>query len=58
QEDQRRLIVSLSPQSCQLVTQISPRIDEPYRLIEQRFGADALGEVYAALDKLIVVGGS
>lgn len=58
QEDQRRLIVSLTPQSCQLVTQISPRIDEQYRLIEQRFGADALGEVYAALDKLIDVGGS
>ncbi|AAU46330.1 MULTISPECIES: homoprotocatechuate degradation operon regulator HpaR [pseudomallei group] len=58
QEDQRRLIVSLTPQSRQLVTQISPRIDEQYRLIEQRFGADALGEVYAALDKLIDVGGS
>ncbi|MBO7873155.1 homoprotocatechuate degradation operon regulator HpaR [Burkholderia pseudomallei] len=58
QEDQRRLIVSLTPQSCQLVTQISPRIDEQYRLIEQRFGADALGEVYAALDKLIDAGGS
>lgn len=58
QEDQRRLIVSLTPQSCQLVTQISPRIDEQYRFIEQRFGADALGEVYAALDKLIDVGGS
>lgn len=58
QEDQRRLIVSLTPQSCQLVTQISPRIDEQYRLIEQRFGADALAEVYAALDKLIDVGGS
>lgn len=58
QEDQRRLIVSLTPQSRQLVTQISPRIDEQYRLIEQRFGADALGEMYAALDKLIDVGGS
>ncbi|AOJ04291.1 MULTISPECIES: homoprotocatechuate degradation operon regulator HpaR [Burkholderia] len=58
QEDQRRLIVSLTPQSRQLVTQISPRIDEQYRLIEQRFGADALSEVYEALDKLIEVGGS
>ncbi|EIP87125.1 homoprotocatechuate degradative operon repressor [Burkholderia humptydooensis MSMB43] len=58
QEDQRRLIVSLTPQSRQLVTQIGPRIDEQYRLLEQRFGADALREVYAALDKLIEVGGS
>ncbi|MGR8031745.1 homoprotocatechuate degradation operon regulator HpaR [Burkholderia pseudomallei] len=55
QEDQRRLIVRLTPQSCQLVTQISPRIDEQYRPIEQRFRADVFGEVYAALDKPIYI---
>ncbi len=58
QEDQRRLIVSLTSQSQQLVAEIGPRIDEQYRLLEQRFGTEALGEVYAALDKLIEVGGA
>jgi homoprotocatechuate degradation regulator HpaR len=58
QEDQRRLIVSLTPQSVQLVAEIGPRIDEQYRLLEQRFGGDALGEVYAALDRLIEVSGA
>ncbi|KVE32526.1 MULTISPECIES: homoprotocatechuate degradation operon regulator HpaR [Burkholderia] len=56
-EDQRRLMVSLTLQSRQLVKQIGPRIDEQYRLIEERFGVDALSEMYAALDKLIEVGG-
>lgn len=57
-EDQRRLIVSLTPQSIELVKQISPLIDEQYRRLEQRFGADGLGDVYAALDKLIAISGN
>ena len=37
QEDQRRLLVSLTPQSRKLVTEIGPRIDEQYRQLESRF---------------------
>lgn len=55
-EDQRRLLVSLTPQSRELVSEIGPRIDEQYRLLTDRFGAAALYDVYRALDRLIEFG--
>ncbi len=56
QEDQRRLLVSLTPQSRKLVTEIGPRIDEQYRQLESRFGQDGLEDIYRALDRLIELG--
>lgn len=56
QEDQRRLLVSLTPQSRKLVSEIGPRIDEQYRLLEERFGPAALDDIYRALDRLIELG--
>ncbi|MCA3833377.1 MAG: homoprotocatechuate degradation operon regulator HpaR, partial [Burkholderia sp.] len=58
QEDQRRLLVSLTPQSRKLVTEIGPRIDEQYRQLESRFGQDGLEDIYRALDRLIELGGN
>ena len=58
QEDQRRLLVSLTPQSRKLVTEIGPRIDEQYRQLESRFGQDGLEDIYRALDRLIGFGGN
>lgn len=55
-EDQRRLLVSLTPQSRELVSEIGPRIDEQYRPLTDRFGAAALDDVYRALDRLIEFG--
>ncbi len=54
-EDQRRLIVSLTSQSHELVAQIRPRIDAQYRLLKQRFGTESLDQIYRILDKLIEV---
>jgi DNA-binding MarR family transcriptional regulator len=48
--------VSLTPQSRKLVSEIGPRIDEQYRLLEARFGADGLDDIYRALDRLIELG--
>ncbi|WP_241241121.1 homoprotocatechuate degradation operon regulator HpaR [Burkholderia cenocepacia] len=56
QEDQRRLLVSLTPQSRKLVTEIGPRIDAQYRQLEARFGQDGLEDIYRALDRLIELG--
>jgi len=56
QEDQRRLLVSLTPHSRKLLTEIAPRIDEQYRLLEERFGATALDDIYRSLDRLIELG--
>jgi homoprotocatechuate degradation regulator HpaR len=51
--DQRKVIVSLTPQSQALVKRISPLIDEQYRSLEHRIGAKALAEAYRLLDTLI-----
>ena len=56
QADQRRLLVRLTLQSRKLITEIAPRIDEQYRLLEERFGTAALDEIHRSLDRLIELG--
>jgi homoprotocatechuate degradation regulator HpaR len=56
QEDQRRLLVSLTPHGRKLITEIAPRIEEQYRLLEERFGTAALDDIYRSLDRLIELG--
>lgn len=51
--DQRKVIVSLTPQSQALVKQMSPLIDEQYRLLERKIGVRTLAEAYRLLDTLI-----
>jgi DNA-binding MarR family transcriptional regulator len=51
--DQRKVIVSLTPQSQALVKRISPLIDEQYRSLEHKIGAKTLAEAYRLLDTLI-----
>lgn len=48
--DQRKVRVSLTPSSRQLVKQISPLVDARYREIEARIGKQALAQVYEMLD--------
>lgn len=55
QTDQRKLVVSLTDKSRELVAQISPLIDAQYRLLEERFGSSSLDEIYLLLDQLIAV---
>ncbi|MBS1141477.1 MAG: homoprotocatechuate degradation operon regulator, HpaR [Proteobacteria bacterium] len=52
-EDQRRVIVRLTPKSEQLVAELGPLIVEQYRIIEQAFGTELIKELYEVMDRVI-----
>ena len=52
-EDQRRVIVRLTPKSEQLVSELGPLIVEQYKVIEQAFGPELIQELYEVMDKVI-----
>ena len=52
-EDQRRVIVRLTPKSEQLVAELGPLIVEQYKLIEQSFGPELIKELYDVMDRVI-----
>lgn len=52
-EDQRRMMVRLTPKGEKLVAELSPFITEQYRALEQAYGAELLKEVYEVMDKFI-----
>lgn len=52
-EDQRRVIVRLTPKSEQLVSELGPLIVEQYKVIEQAFGPDLIKELYEVMDRVI-----
>jgi len=53
QDDQRRLLVSVTARSRQLGRRMFPAIDAQYARIEETVGVDALGHVYDVLDTLL-----
>jgi homoprotocatechuate degradation regulator HpaR len=53
QDDQRRLLVSVTARSRQLGRRMFPAIDAQYARIEEIVGVDALGHVYDVLDALL-----
>lgn len=52
-EDQRRVLVRMTPKSWQLVSELSPLIVEQYRIIEQAFGPELIKQLYDVMDKVI-----
>lgn len=52
-EDQRRVIVRLTPKSEQLVAELGPLIVEQYKIIEQAFGPELIKHLYEVMDKVI-----
>ncbi|NTV69459.1 MAG: homoprotocatechuate degradation operon regulator HpaR [Azonexaceae bacterium] len=52
-EDQRRVIVRLTPKSEQLVSELGPLIVEQYKVIEKAFGAELIKELYEVMDRVI-----
>lgn len=52
-EDQRRVLVRMTPKSEQLVSELSPLIVEQYKIIEQAFGPDLIKQLYEVMDKVI-----
>ncbi|MEX8520639.1 MAG: homoprotocatechuate degradation operon regulator HpaR [Leptothrix sp. (in: b-proteobacteria)] len=57
EHDQRRVRVSLTEQSEQLIEQIAPQIEAVYQQLEARLGRDFFEQVYTLLDELIEVMG-
>jgi homoprotocatechuate degradation regulator HpaR len=53
-EDQRRVLVSLTPRSRALASRMAPLIEAVYARIEDRLGKEYTEEFYRALDYLIV----
>lgn len=52
-EDQRRVLVRMTPKSEKLVAELGPLIVEQYKIIEQAFGAELIQQLYAVMDKVI-----
>jgi homoprotocatechuate degradation regulator HpaR len=52
-DDQRRLLVSLTPRSRALATRMAPLIEAVYARIEERLGKEFADGFYRALDELI-----
>jgi homoprotocatechuate degradation regulator HpaR len=52
-EDQRRVIVRLTPKSEQLVSELGPLIVEQYKVIEEAFGPELIKELYDVMDRVI-----
>jgi homoprotocatechuate degradation regulator HpaR len=52
-DDQRRLLVSLTPRSRALATRMAPLIQAVYARIEERLGKEFADDFYRVLDELI-----
>lgn len=52
-EDQRRVIVRLTPKAEKLASQLAPLIVEQYKLIEQAYGSNVIRELYGAIDDFV-----
>lgn len=52
-QDQRRVMVSLTPRSRALASAMAPRIEAVYAALEAHIGAEFVGRFYAVLDELI-----
>jgi homoprotocatechuate degradation regulator HpaR len=54
-QDQRRVMVSLTPRSRALAAAMAPQVEAVYRAIEEHIGAEFIGRLYATLDELIAM---
>ena len=55
QNDQRRIVVAITPRARALFRAVAPESEEIYAAVEHEFGAKRLGELYRLLDRLIEV---
>lgn len=51
--DQRRVLVSLAPRGRRLVRAIAPLVEAQYRALEVEIGAELLGDLHDAADRLL-----
>ncbi len=57
-QDQRRVLVSLSPHSRALAGQMAPQIEAMYRHIETHIGSQVIAHFYTTLDEMITMLGA
>lgn len=55
EHDQRRVLVSLTPQSRRLITRMLPAVEAAYADLERTLGAGFTGDLYRALDRVVEV---
>ena len=53
EEDQRRVIVRITPKAAKLVAELGPLIVEQYKIIEKAFGSELIAELYEVMDRVI-----
>ncbi|AMV46817.1 homoprotocatechuate degradation operon regulator HpaR [Paraburkholderia caribensis] len=53
EDDQRRVRVSLTAQSEEIVERMKPMLEAEYRALEDKVGEKVVGDLYAAVDALI-----
>ncbi|MGB7526112.1 MAG: homoprotocatechuate degradation operon regulator HpaR, partial [Castellaniella sp.] len=51
--DQRRIIISLTPQGQAIYERVAPLVEAQYRLIEDTIGHDLIDQTYAQIDRLL-----
>ncbi len=52
-DDQRRVIVRLTPKSRKLFMKLRPLVARQYKLIEQTYGPELIRDLYAVTDRLL-----
>lgn len=52
-EDQRRVMVRLSPRGSELVEEMAPLVQAQYLKLEEALGRELIDELYTVLDKVI-----
>lgn len=53
EEDQRRVLVRLTPKAETLVAQIAPLVEAQYHIIEMAYGQEMLAELYEMMDRFL-----
>ena len=53
EDDQRRVRVSLTAQSADIVERMAPLLEAEYRALEEQVGMKVVGDLYVAVDALI-----
>jgi len=53
QNDQRRIVVAITPRARALFRAVAPESEEIYAAVEREFGGKRLGRLYRLLDQLI-----
>lgn len=52
-DDQRRVLVRLTPKSEDIALRIAPLIEAQYKVVEAHLGPELIGEIYALMDRLL-----